>query len=102
VLAQAYAATRRGGKTVSIGLPHPSKKLSIPAVSLVTEERILMGSYMGSSVPQRDIPRLIQMHQAGLLPVDLLHSRTIALAQINEAFDALDRGSVVRQIISFV
>ena len=102
VLAQAYAATRRGGKTVSIGLPHPSKKLSIPAVSLVTEERILMGSYMGSSVPQRDIPRLIQMHQAGLLPVDLLYSRTITLAQINEAFDALDRGSVVRQIISFV
>ena len=101
VLAQAYAATRRGGKTVSIGLPHPSREVSIPAASLVTEERILMGSYMGSAVPQRDVPRFIRMYQSGLLPVDLLHSRTITLEQINEAFDSLDQGSVVRQIVSF-
>ena len=101
VLAQAYAATRRGGKTVAIGLAHHSREVSIPAVSLVTEERTLMGSYMGSAVPERDVPRFIKMYQSGLLPVDLLYSRTITLDQINEAFDALDKGSVVRQIVSF-
>jgi alcohol dehydrogenase len=101
VIAQAYGATRRGGKTVAIGLPHPSRQLTIPAVSLIAEERQLLGSYMGSCVPQRDIPRFINLYRAGLLPVQLLKSREIKLDQVNEAFDALDRGEVARQVIRF-
>jgi len=101
VLVEAYSATRRGGTTITIGLPHPSKQFSIPAVSLVGEERTLKGSYMGSAVPRRDIPRFIAMYQAGRLPVDRLITRTIALEEINEAFDALDRGDAVRQVIRF-
>lgn len=101
VIAQAYASTRRGGKTVAIGLPHPSRQLTIPAVSLIAEERQLLGCYMGSCVPQRDIPRFLGLYRAGLLPVDLLKSREIKLEQVNEAFDALDRGEVARQVIRF-
>lgn len=101
VIAQAYGATRRGGKTVAIGLPHPGKQLTIPAVSLIAEERQLLGSYMGSCVPQRDIPRFISLYRAGLMPVQLLKSREIKLDQVNEAFDALDRGEVARQVIRF-
>jgi alcohol dehydrogenase len=101
VLAQAFAATRRGGTTVTIGLPHPSKQLTIPAVTLVTEERTLKGSYMGSAVPRRDVPRFIAMFRAGLLPVDRLLSRTISLDEINPAFDALARGEVLRQVVQF-
>src|ERR1700749_3011558 len=52
--------------------------------SLVAEERTVKGSYMGSCVPRRDVPRLIAMHQAGLLPVESLHSHTVKLEQINE------------------
>lgn len=101
VLGQAYAATRRGGTTVTLGLPNPSKQLSLSAVSLVAEERTLKGSYMGSCVPSRDIPRFIALYQAGILPVDLLFTRTIALDEINSAFDALARGEAVRQLITF-
>ncbi len=101
IIAQAYAATRRGGKTVAIGLPHPNRQLTIPAVSLIAEERQLLGCYMGSCVPQRDIPRFISLYRAGLLPVQLLKSREIKLDQVNEAFDALDRGEVARQVIRF-
>jgi len=100
-LAQAYAATRRGGVTVTIGLPHPSKQLSISALSLVAEERTLMGSYMGSAVPRRDVPRFIALYQSGLLPVDTLFSRHIQLQEINSAFDALDKGEAVRQVLKF-
>ncbi len=99
VLVQAYEATRRGGTTITIGLPHPSKQFSIPAVSLVAEERTVKGSYMGSAVPKRDIPRYIALYQAGSLPVDLLLSETIALDGINAAFDALARGEAVRQVV---
>ena len=101
VLVQAYQATRRGGTTVAIGLPHPNKQFSISAVSLVAEERTVKGSYMGSAVPRRDIPRFIALYQAGLLPVDLLLTRTITLDEINPAFDALAKGEAVRQVIQF-
>jgi alcohol dehydrogenase len=101
VIAQAFAATRRGGRTVAIGLTHPDRILSIPALTLTAEERVLMGSYMGSCVPQRDIPRFIAMYRAGLLPVDLLRSSIIALDEVNAAFDLLDRGEVARQVIRF-
>ena len=101
VIAQAFAATRRGGRTVAIGLTHPDRMLTIPALTVTAEERILMGSYMGSCVPQRDIPRFIAMYRAGLLPVDLLRSSLIALDEVNAAFDLLDRGEVARQVIRF-
>jgi alcohol dehydrogenase len=101
VLMQAYQATRRGGTTVSIGLPHPAKMFAIPAVSLAAEERTIKGSYMGSAVPRRDIPRYIGMYQAGLLPVDKLHTHTLRLDEINAGFDRLAQAQAVRQIITF-
>jgi len=101
VLHQAYQATRRGGTTVTIGLPHPSRMLSVPAVGIVADERTIKGSYMGSAVPRRDIPRFLELYQAGLLPVDLLLTRTIALDEINEGFDALAHGEAVRQVVRF-
>src|SRR5678816_1020924 len=101
VIAQAFAATRRGGRTVTIGLTHPERTLTIPALTITAEERVLMGSYMGSCVPSRDIPRFIAMYRAGLLPVDFLRSSIIALDQVNAAFDLLDRGEVARQVIRF-
>ncbi len=101
VLVQAYQATRRGGTTITIGLPHPERLFSVPAVSIVGEERTIKGSYMGSAVPRRDLPRFLALYQAGMLPVDLLFSRAIRLEAINEGFDALARGEVVRQVVRF-
>jgi alcohol dehydrogenase len=101
VLAQAYKATRRGGKTIAIGLVHPREHLSIQAVSLITLEKTIQGSFMGSAVPRRDIPRLMHLYQAGKLPVDELLSPSIALNEINEGFDRLAQGTAVRQLIHF-
>lgn len=101
VLIQAYQSTKRGGTTIALGLPHPDKMFSIPAVSVVAEERAVKGSYMGSSVPSRDIPMYVSLYQAGLLPVDKLRARTLKLEEINEGFDKLAAGETVRQIITF-
>jgi alcohol dehydrogenase len=101
VLAQAYGATRRGGTTVTVGLPGPQRMFSVPAVQITAEERTVRGSFMGSAVPRRDIPRFIELYRAGLLPVDALLSRTIRLEEINAGFDALAAGAAVRQIITF-
>ncbi|MDX1992454.1 MAG: zinc-dependent alcohol dehydrogenase family protein [bacterium] len=101
VLIQAYEATGRGGMTVTVGLPHPSKQFVISAVSMVVEERTVKGSYMGSAVPRRDIPRYIALYQAGLLPVEKLLTHTLALDEINAGFDRLAKAEAVRQIITF-
>jgi alcohol dehydrogenase len=95
----AYRVTRRGGTTVSAGLPHPQQQLTIPHVSLVAEERTLKGSYLGSCVPERDIPQYIEWYRAGRLPVDLLLSERITLDDINSAFDRLAAGASIRQVI---
>jgi Zn-dependent alcohol dehydrogenase len=101
VLEQAYAVTRRGGTTVTVGLPDPSQSFSVPAVSLVAEERTVKGSYLGSSVPSRDIPRYIALYQAGRLPVDRLLTGTVGLDDLNEAFDRLAAGTSIRQVLLF-
>ncbi len=97
----AYKATARGGTTVTAGLPDPAKMVSIPAVSLVAEERTLKGSYIGSCVPRRDLPRYVALFQGGRMPVDRLLTRRLQLEQINEGFDSLHDGSAVRQVIVF-
>jgi Zn-dependent alcohol dehydrogenase len=56
---------------------------------------------MGSAVPRRDVPRLLGLHQAGLLPVDRLVTATITLDDINPAFDRLAVGEAVRQLVGF-
>ncbi|HEX6116054.1 MAG TPA: zinc-dependent alcohol dehydrogenase family protein [Solirubrobacterales bacterium] len=99
VLADAYAATGRGGTTVTVGLPDPERLLEIPATTLVSEERTLKGSYLGSCVPSRDIPRFIDLHRAGRLPVERLLSGRVRLEELNEAFDRLARGEAVRQVV---
>jgi alcohol dehydrogenase len=97
--ALAYHAVRRGGTTVIAGLSPPDATLPVPLVNLVAEERIVKGSYIGSCVPRRDVPRYIAMYRRGILPVDRLVSGLLSLAEINEAFDRLDQGHAVRQII---
>lgn len=101
VLAQAYAATRRAGQTTTVGLPDPSAQLQIPAVTVTAEERTIRGSYLGSCVPQRDIPRFVALYRAGRLPVDRLLSHRLAPDEINEGFERLAAGEGVRQVVVF-
>ena len=72
-----------------------------PSVALVAEERTLKGSYIGTCVPARDIPRYVALYRAGRLPVDRLVSGYLTLDRINAGFDELHSGRAVRQIIRF-
>lgn len=94
-----YQIIRRGGELTTGGLPPPQAMLAIPAVNLVADEKTVRGSYLGSCVPSRDIPRFIRMFQRGLLPVDRLLSRTLPLAEINQGFDLLREGRLVRGVV---
>lgn len=95
----AYQITRRGGTTTTAGLANPAHTLSLAPVKLVAEERTLKGSYVGSCVPSRDIPRFIELYQRGRLPVDRLWTSSGGLDEINEGFDALNEGRTIRHIV---
>jgi alcohol dehydrogenase len=97
----AYKITRRGGTTVTAGLPPPNHTFALPQVTLVAEERTVKGSYIGTCVPGRDLPRYIELYRRGKLPVDRLMSGRLTLEDINVGFDRLHEGKAVRQVIVF-
>ncbi|MBA0050954.1 alcohol dehydrogenase [Streptomyces sp. AJS327] len=97
----AFGATAPGGRTVTVGLPDPAARSEISPLTLTGEARTVIGSYLGSAVPARDIPRFAQWWREGRLPVERMISRRIALSQVNEAMDELADGRAVRQVILF-
>ncbi|AWK73105.1 alcohol dehydrogenase [Rhodococcus oxybenzonivorans] len=97
----AVSATAPGGKTITVGLPSPQARSSISPLALVAEARTIIGSYLGSAVPARDIPVYEDLWRSGKLPVEKLISSRISLDQINHGMDQLAEGRAIRQIIVF-
>jgi alcohol dehydrogenase len=97
----AYRITRRGGTTITAGLPPPTATWAMPSVNLVAEERTIKGSYIGTCVPSRDLPRYIDLYRQGRLPVNKLMSGRMKLDEINSGFDLLHEGKAVRQVVTF-
>jgi alcohol dehydrogenase len=97
----AFALTAPGGTTVTVGLPRSDARSSIPPLTLTSEARTVVGSYLGSSVPARDVPAYADLWLDGRLPVERLVSGRVPLTGINEAMDALAGGGALRQLITF-
>lgn len=97
----AFKATAVGGRTVTVGLPAPTALSEISPLTITAEARTIIGSYLGSAVPARDIPKYAQMWRNGTLPVEKLISSRITLDEINGAMDQLAAGQAIRQVIVF-
>jgi Zn-dependent alcohol dehydrogenase len=100
-LETAIDLTAHGGRTVTVGLPRPDARITVSPLGFVAEGRSLIGSYLGSAVPSRDIPHFVELWRTGRLPVESLVSSTITLDGINDGMDRLADGKAVRQVISF-
>lgn len=96
---QAYAATRKMGTCVVIGVTRADVRISLNANEMVYAEKTIMGSLYGSSRPKIDLLNLIEMYRSGKLLLDELLTRTYPLQQINEAYAALERGEVARSLV---
>ncbi len=84
-----------------VGLGGVGEEAAIDMVGMVRDQKTLMGSYYGSASPHETFGKLVDFYLKGLLDVDGLITRTYSLDQINEGFDALDRGEDGRGIIRF-
>jgi alcohol dehydrogenase len=93
------ALTGPGGRMVTVGLPHPDARAAVSPLDLVAQGRSIVGSYLGSSVPSRDIPRYVERWRAGRLHVEALVSGRIGMADLGVALDDLAAGRGVRQIL---
>lgn len=97
----AVTLTAPGGITVTAGLPAPDAESTISPLTITAEARTIIGSYLGSAIPARDIPEYEQLWRDGLLPVEKLISATLPLDELNNALDLLHEGRAIRQMIDF-
>lgn len=98
VLAQALASIHTGGKCVLVGSTPLGAMLNLMPEEFILG-KTLTGGIQGDIRAQIDIPRYIDMFMAGKLPIDKLISRSYRLEKVNDAFDALIKGEVIRSII---
>lgn len=97
---QGFAMTRRGGTVTVVGLVPAGSQVTIPTDDLFYERR-LQGSVMGSNDFKRDVPRYLEMYQAGTLNLGDLITERITLDEINDGFAALEAGRHPRILIDF-
>jgi S-(hydroxymethyl)glutathione dehydrogenase / alcohol dehydrogenase len=101
VVTQAFLAAKRGGAVVVVGVPAFGQEIAVPGNMLVLEEKALLGSLYGSANMRRDMLKLIDLYMRKRLKIDELISRRIKLEQVNEAFEAMERGEVARSVIVY-
>jgi Zn-dependent alcohol dehydrogenase len=96
----ALELTGRGGQTVLVGMAAPETRIAVGPLTMTVEERAVRGSWYGSFVPERDLPRALELIRSGDLRLDTLVTRC-ALDDVNAAFEAMERGDGARPVIVF-
>lgn len=100
-IAQAFNATRAGGRTVIIGVAPPNAEVTLNAFAFPSQEKCLLGCWYGQSSPARDVPALLRLNAAGSLDLRSLVSRRYRLTELEAAFQAMLAGTVNRALIVF-
>jgi len=98
-LVQAFNAARPAGTVVLVGFAPVGAEVSFPLLQLMVEEKAVLGSNFGTTQILRDLPRLIALAESGRLDIGAMVTREIRLDEVNDAFDAMDAGEVIRSVI---
>jgi NDMA-dependent alcohol dehydrogenase len=98
----ALALTRKGGTCVLTGMAAPTTgSVRMDLQDFILMNKNLCGTLFGSCNPTTEIPALAQLYQDGKLKLDEMITRRYRLDDINEAFDDLLAGRVIRGVIDF-
>lgn len=96
-----YDAARRGGKAVIVGVGRLEQMVQFSAFELFFGDKTLRGSIYGSSNVRTFMPELLALWKAGKLDLESMITRRIKLAEVNDAFRAMQAGEVIRSVIDF-
>jgi S-(hydroxymethyl)glutathione dehydrogenase/alcohol dehydrogenase len=97
----ALELTRPGGTCVTIGAARPGAELRLPARSFMMTEKHLTGTLMGHSLPQRDIPKIVDLYRAGQILLDELVGERLPFADWRTAVSDTESGKVARCLVTF-
>ena len=95
----AFLSTRARGAAVLIGIPREDAVLPLPALSIPRMERRVLGSIYGSSRPERDFGRTLDLYRSGRLPLDRLVSHRLPLDAVEDAFALMRSGEALRVVL---
>ncbi|HLF41592.1 MAG TPA: zinc-binding dehydrogenase, partial [Acidimicrobiia bacterium] len=98
---QAFFARDLAGTLVQVGVPNPAMTLELPLIEMFGRGGALKSSWYGDCLPTRDFPMLIDLYLSGRLDLDRFVSETITLDDVEEAFDKMERGEVLRSVVVF-
>ena len=98
---QAVRMTRKGGTTVMIGVVPAGTSVELPGADIVLREKTLLGCMMGSNRFRTDMPRYVELYRSGQLRLDEMISARLPLERVNDAFEAMRRGTAARSVIVF-
>ncbi|MFF6978452.1 S-(hydroxymethyl)mycothiol dehydrogenase [Streptomyces sp. NPDC008343] len=96
---QAFYARDLAGTVVLVGVPTPEMKLELPLLDVFGRGGALKSSWYGDCLPSRDFPMLIDLHLQGRLPLDAFVTETIALDDVEKAFERMHHGDVLRSVV---
>jgi S-(hydroxymethyl)mycothiol dehydrogenase len=97
---QAFYARDLAGTVVLVGVPTPDMRIELPLLDVFGRGGALKSSWYGDCLPERDFPVLIDLYLQGRLPLDKFVSEKIALDAIEEAFAKMERGEVLRSVVT--
>jgi Zn-dependent alcohol dehydrogenase len=98
---QGIRLMRRGGTTVIVGMPASGVRSEFDPTRLANDSQRILGSKMGASRIQVDVPHLVSLYRQGRLKLDELVSGRYPLEEINEAVASVNRGEALRNVIVF-
>ena len=84
---------------VLVGVPTPDMTLEMPLIDFFSRGGSLKSSWYGDCLPERDFPALVDLYEQGRLPLDKFVSERIKLDQVEEAFETMHRGEVLRSVV---
>jgi S-(hydroxymethyl)mycothiol dehydrogenase len=96
---QAFYARDLAGRVVMVGVPTPSMTIELPAIEIFGRGGAIKSSWYGDCLPSRDFPLLIDLYLQGRFPLDQFVTEAIGLDDVEEAFDNLRRGEVLRSVV---
>ncbi|MDP7411947.1 MAG: zinc-binding dehydrogenase, partial [Acidimicrobiales bacterium] len=96
---QAFYSRDLAGTVVLVGVPNPEAKVELPMIEVFGRGGTLKSSWYGDCLPSRDFPMLIDLYLQGRLDLDRFVSETIDLDQVEEAFEKMERGEVLRSVV---
>ncbi|MFF4391861.1 MULTISPECIES: S-(hydroxymethyl)mycothiol dehydrogenase [unclassified Streptomyces] len=98
---QAFYARDLAGTVVLVGVPTPEMKLELPLLDVFGRGGALKSSWYGDCLPSRDFPMLIDLYLQGRLDLDAFVTETIALDEVEKAFERMHGGDVLRSVVVF-